>query len=151
MANWDPAYPGERVSWYDEYMQRNGPVCVNWLETPRVHDRGRDAMTEVRGVALYTPHGGDDGRGTMLAVSPLDDGSVCLWDARGTRGRRGGIMARSKLGILGLDGLGSRNGSRSAKVDTGAIECVSVNHNDHRAYFAVKSRKYTQGRTAEVN
>ncbi|XP_044715349.1 f-box-like domain-containing protein [Hirsutella rhossiliensis] len=136
MANWDPTYPGEQVSWYDEYMQRNGPVCVNWLQTPRIHNGERDAMAEARGLALYSPR---DGLGTMLAVSPLDDGSVCLWDVRGTRGKRGGIVARSKLGMLTLDGPGSQKGQRSAKVDTGVIECVSVNNSDHRALFAVKS------------
>lgn len=55
MANWDPVYPGERVSWYDEYVQRNGPAHVNWLQTPRMHDRGLEAIIEARGLALLQP------------------------------------------------------------------------------------------------
>ncbi|KHN96814.1 F-box domain containing protein [Metarhizium album ARSEF 1941] len=139
MANWDPVFPGERVSWYDEYVQRHCPTCVNWLQTPRLHDRGVEATIEVRGMALYSPHGGNDGVGTMLAVSPLDDGSVCLWDINGTRGRQGGILASSNPGILFIDGPGDQNSKRSKKVDTGVTECVSVNNDGHKAFFAVQS------------
>lgn len=150
MANWDPTYPGEQVSWFNEYQQRSGPVCVNWLQTPRMQQWSRrHDLVEARGVAMYSPYGGNDGLGTMLAVSPLDDGSVCLWDVRGTRGRRGAIVARSKLDMLTLDGPGSQKGQRSPKVDTGIIECVSVNNNDHRAFFAVKSCEYHERRIGE--
>ncbi|GFP56618.1 hypothetical protein TASIC1_0007011000 [Trichoderma asperellum] len=78
MANWDPTFPDERVCWYSEYIQRNGPTCVNWLQTPRIRDRGIEAIIEARGMELYYPYDGNDGLGTMLAVSPLDDGSIYL-------------------------------------------------------------------------
>ncbi|PNY28148.1 Uncharacterized protein TCAP_01928 [Tolypocladium capitatum] len=139
MANWDPVYPGERVSWYDEYFQRNGPASVNWLQPPRMRDRCLEAVIEARGLALYSPYDGNDGLGTMLAVSPLDDGSVCLWDVKGTRGKQGGIVARSKRDILFIDGPSSQNARRSKKIDTGVTECVSVNNDGHRAFFAVQS------------
>lgn len=142
MANWDPVFPGERVSWYDEYVQRHGPTCVNWLQTPRMRDRGVEATIEARGMALYSPYDGNDGLGTMLAVSPLDDGSVCLWDVKGTRGRQGSIVATSNPGILFFDGPGDQNSRRSKKIDTGVTECVSVNNDGHRAFFAVQSRKF---------
>lgn len=141
MANWDPVFPSEQVSWYDEYIQRKGPACVSWLQTPRLQDRGMEAIIEARGMALYTPHDEHDGIGTMLAVSPLDDGSVCLWDVRGTRGKQGGIVARSKPDILFIDGPGGQNTKRSKKIDTGVTECVSVDNYRHRAFFAVQSRK----------
>lgn len=141
MANWDPHFPGERVSWYDEYVQRHATTCVNWLQAPRMRDRGFGAIIEARGMALYSPYDGNDGLGTMLAVSPLDDGSVCLWDVRGSRGQQGSIFARSEPDILFIDGPGSQNSKRSKKIDTGVTECVSVNNDTHRAYFAVQSRK----------
>ncbi|UKZ75481.1 hypothetical protein TrVFT333_003167 [Trichoderma virens FT-333] len=140
MANWDPTFPNERVSWYSEYIQRNGPTCVNWLETPRIRDRGYEAMMEARGLELYYPYDGNDGVGAMLAVSPLDDGSICLWDVKGTRGKAGSILATSKSDILFIDGPGSINTRRSKRVDTGVTECVSVDNHRHRAYFAVQSR-----------
>ncbi|OTA06322.1 hypothetical protein A9Z42_0070590 [Trichoderma parareesei] len=139
MANWDPTFPNERVSWYSEYIHRNGPTCVNWLQTPRIRDRGYEAMMEARGLELYYPYDGNDGIGAMLAVSPLDDGSVCLWDVKGTRGKAGSLLATSKSDILFIDGPGSQNTRRSKRVDTGVTECVSVDNQRHRAYFAVQS------------
>lgn len=142
MANWDPTFPGERVSWYDEYIQRNGPASVNWFETPRHYDAGEHTLVEARGLALYSPGEGNGTNGEMLAVAPLDDGSVCLWDVRGTRGKQGGILAKSAPDILFIDGPGSGNARRSKKVDTGVTDCVSVSHSGHKAFFAVQSRKY---------
>ncbi|TQV98561.1 F-box domain-containing protein [Cordyceps javanica] len=139
MANWDPAFPTERVSWYDEFIQRYGPASISWLQTPRIRDRGMEAIIESRGVALYNPYNGRDGDGTMLAVSPLDDGSVCLWDIKGTRGRQGSIIGCSKPDILFIDGPGGQNQRRSKRIDTGVTECVSVNHHNNRAFFAVQS------------
>ncbi|CEI64645.1 hypothetical protein FVEN_g3165 [Fusarium venenatum] len=139
MANWDPAFPDEHVSWYDEYIQRQGPTSINWLETPRAEQSAMDHFIEVRGMALYRPNNGDDGLGSLLAVSPLDDGSVCLWDINGARSRRGGIIATSQPDILFFDGRGDQNTRRSKKIDTGVTECVSVDNTNNRAVFAVQS------------
>ncbi|KAF4449142.1 hypothetical protein F53441_7538 [Fusarium austroafricanum] len=139
MANWDPAFPDEQVSWYDEYIQRHGPTSINWLETPCVKQGGLEHFIEVRGMALYSPNNNDDGLGSLFAVSPLDDGSVCLWDVNGTRGKRGGIVATSQPDILFFDGRGDQNTRRSKKIDTGVTECVSINNSDNRAVFAVQS------------
>ncbi|EMT61505.1 hypothetical protein FOC4_g10014566 [Fusarium odoratissimum] len=139
MANWDPAFPDEHVSWYNEYIQRQGPPAINWLETPRLKQGSMEHFIEVRGMALFSPNNGDDGIGSLMAVSPLDDGSVCLWDVNGTRGKRGGIIATSKPDILFIDGRGDQNTRRSKKIDTGVTECVSVNNSNNRAVFAVQS------------
>lgn len=140
MANWDPCFPSERVSWYDEYIQRHGPVAVSWMQYAYDKERASAAdLVEARGVALYYPDG-ETGE-TVLAVSPLDDGSVCLWDVAGTRGRRGAIVARSRPGILFIDGPSADNSRRSKRIDSGVTECVSVDSWDHRAFFAVQSRK----------
>jgi hypothetical protein len=142
MANWDPCFPSERVSWYDEYIQRHGPVVVNWMQHAYDKEPASPAdFVEARGVALYYPDG--DSRETVLAVSPLDDGSVCLWDVGGTRGKRGAIVARSRPGILFIDGPGADNRRRSKRIDSGVTECVSVDSRLHRAFFAVQSRKFS--------
>lgn len=141
MANWDPVFPEERVSWYEEYVQRHGPAHVNWLEIPRLRDGGLQTTIEVRGMALFSPNNDNDGCGTMMAVSPLDDGSVCLWDVNGSHGKRGGIIAKSRPEILFADGPGTQNTLRSKKIDTGVTDCVSVDNNNHRAFFAIQSRK----------
>jgi len=143
MANWDPSYPTEKVSWYDEYVQRYAPIAVNWFQQPQVRDGPVMDVIEARGVALYRPDNADEEakRETLLAVSPLDDGSVCLWDVNGTRGRRGAVCAKSRPGILFIDGPAADNSRRSKRVDSGVTECVSVDSLRHRAYFAIQSRK----------
>lgn len=146
LANWDPSYPTEQVCWYDEYIQRYGPVTVNWLQQPTVQEGSVMHHVEARGVALYYPDGpshSELGQETVLAVSPLDDGSVCLWDVNGTRGRkkRGAILGRSEPGILFIDGPESDNTRRSKRVDSGVTECVSVDSYRHCAFFAIQSRR----------
>lgn len=144
MDNWDPVFPGERVSWYNEYIQRSGPISVSWFQQSRVRDGGLEDIVDVRGVALYSP---SQLPGSRMAVSPLDDGSVCLWDVSGSRGRQGAIVAKSKPGILFMDGPGGANTKRSKMIDTGVTECVAVDSTGNRAFVAVQSRKST-GRSA---
>jgi len=143
----DPTFPSERISWYDEYIQRHGPIVVNWMQLPRGDKPSCGEFVEARGVALYrpgNPHArGDSDRETLLAVSPLDDGGVCLWDVNGSGvgSKPGAILARSRPGILFIDGPDAAgNKKRSKRVDSGVTECVSVNNALHRAFFAVQSR-----------
>lgn len=146
MANWDPSYPSERVSWYNEYIQRYAPTSVSWLQNPHVYtsETSEIELVEARGVALYRPDDPNERCGgveTVLAVSPLDDGGVCIWDITGAKGRKGAIVSRSKPGILFIDGPGQDNTRRSKRVDSGVTECVSVDSQHHRAFFAVQSRE----------
>lgn len=144
MENWDPSYPGENVNWYDEYIQRNAPVAVNWLQQPVLRDGAESTYIETRGVALYRPDNDQQARHgleSVFAVSPLDDGSVCLWDVTGAKGRKGAIFAQSRPGILYIDGPSADNSSRSKRIDSGVTECVSVDSRLHIAFFAVQNRK----------
>ncbi|PNH62227.1 hypothetical protein VD0001_g9506 [Verticillium dahliae] len=140
IANWDPTFPGESVCWYDEYIQRNAPVTTSWLQQPCIRDGSFEDLLDVRGVALYNPPGDP---GNMLAVSPLDDGSICLWDVKGRRGRKGAIVAKSAPGIIHIDGPGAVG--RSRKIDAGVTECISVDSQGKRAFVAV------QGHLKEVD
>lgn len=140
-VNWDPSYESERVSWYDEYRQRVGPAHVNWLEAPSISDRGLEAIIETRAVAMYAPYDGSDGLGTKLAVSPLDDGSVCLWDINGCRNKQGGIVARSRPDLLFVDGSG--NGRlRCQKIDSNISDRITIDNFNHKAYIAVQAREF---------
>lgn len=119
-------------------------MTINWLQQPMLRDRSESTDIEVRGVALYRP---DDqgpnpqGLETVFAVSPLDDGSVCLWDVTGVKGPKGAVYAKSLPAILYIDGPGTHNSSRSKRIDSGVTECVSVDSKLHLAFFAVQSRK----------
>lgn len=142
VANWDPSYPGENVNWYDEYIQRAAPISVNWLQQPMLRDGFESTYIEVRGVALYRPDNqgpSPQGLEIIFTVSPLDDGSVCLWDVTGAKGRKGAVYAKSRPGILYIDGPGAHNSSRSKRIDSGVTECVSVDSKLHLAFFAVQS------------
>jgi hypothetical protein len=147
-ANWDPTFPGEKTNWYHEYIQRNAPLTTNWFERPRmmkdhaVQPRIPTGYTEdiidVRGVARYKPSQTEE---QLFSVSPLDDGSICLWDVKGTRGRKGSILSKSRPRLLweaqGISSIDISNRS----IDRGIVECVSVDSQRHAAYFAVGSSK----------
>lgn len=140
-VNWDPSYESERVSWYDEYRQRVGPARVNWLQAPSISDRGLEAIIEARGAAMYAPYDGNDGLGSKLAVSPLDDGSVCVWDINGSGDKQGGIIARSRPDVL----FGGNSGDerlRSQKIDSSISDRITIDNHNHKAYIAVQSRTY---------
>ncbi|GKT64803.1 F-box domain-containing protein [Colletotrichum tofieldiae] len=140
MANWDPSFPTEPVFWYNEYIQRYAPVTTSWLQQPKIRDGNEEDTLDVRGMALYTPNRENN---ELLAVSPLDDGSVCLWDVKGSRGRKGAMVATSPAGILYLDG--PQTMGRSRKIDTGVSECISVDSFVDKAFVAV------QGHLLEVD
>jgi len=136
MANWDPSYPEEKVQWYDEYIARNAPISVSWLQQPRNRESPEHEYLEVRGMGIYTPPGEED---ATLVVGPLDDGSVCLWDISGTKGRKGSIIARSKSGLISADPASQiGTGKHSKLISTGVTECVSVDSSRKRAFFAVQ-------------
>ncbi|KZL70583.1 f-box domain-containing protein, partial [Colletotrichum incanum] len=140
MANWDPSFPTEPVFWYNEYIQRYAPVTTSWLQQPKIRDGNEEDTLDVRGMALYNPNRESN---ELLAVSPLDDGSVCLWDVKGSRGRKGAMVATSMAGILYLDG--PQTMGRSRKIDTGVSECISVDSFANKAFVAV------QGHLLEVD
>jgi hypothetical protein len=137
-ANWDPSYPEEKINWYEEYIARNAPISTSWFEQPRNRESAEHEYLEVRGLALYTEPGSQD---STFAVAPLDDGSICLWDINGTKGRKGSIVARSKSGLLTVDSdpQPQQAGLRSKMINTGVTECISVDSARQRAHVAVQS------------
>lgn len=144
MANWDPSYTAENVNWYDEYIQRNARVAVNWLQQATLKDGPESMPLEVRGLALYrpdNPHQDPYKAETIFAVSALEDGSVCLWDVTGAKGKKGAIYAKSQPGILLIDGTPAGDSSSSKRIDPSVTEVVSVDSKLHLAFFAVQSRK----------
>ncbi|KAH6681068.1 F-box domain-containing protein [Plectosphaerella plurivora] len=138
MDNWDPTYPGESVMWFNEYVQRYAPATTNWLQQPFIRDGAAEDRLDALGVALYHP---PSEPGSMVAVSPLDDGSICLWDVKGRNGRRkGATMAKSQAGILHIKGSG-----RTSKMDTNVVENIAVDSQRGKAFVAV------QGHLREVD
>jgi hypothetical protein len=145
LANWDPTYPGEKVSWYHEYIQRYGPTTTNWFENPVVQHGSVRRLNEVRGLGLYWPGKAayENGSDAVLAVSPLEDGTVCLFDVNGTHGKRGSIMAKSRPGLLFEQVYDSRRGEGRHKLGhAGLTECVSIDSQGGKAFFAVQGGEF---------
>lgn len=132
LANWEPGYSTEKVDYYEEYIHRQAPLSTSWFQQPRHHSSTRHEHLEVRGMGLYNEPAGSQ----RFAVAPLDDGSVCLWDVSTSSGRQGSIIGRSNPGIL-FNGNGDI--ARSHMINTGVVECVSVDNVMKRAYVAVQS------------
>nr|OQO06424.1 hypothetical protein B0A51_18522 [Rachicladosporium sp. CCFEE 5018] len=138
LANWEPGYPGERIDYYEEFVQRHADINVDWIRLPKPQTNDKETLREATGVALL-----NDGfdSGPQHIVAPLDDGSVCIFDItpRSTLEPGGGgrLLSRSKPGLL--TGRDDPNESHAIMTETGAVECVSVNPSTQKGSFAVQN------------
>ncbi|KAL3444118.1 hypothetical protein BJX65DRAFT_297890 [Aspergillus insuetus] len=141
-AAWDPSTEGENVDWYSEYIARYGPISLSWLQQPSSKTLGGGkTYLEVKGMGLLKDW--SSARQNKV-VSPLGDGSVCVWDlnhshAIGSRLTKGSILGKSAPGILTVD-MSKRQDNAAAKSALEFInlgECVSVDSLRQRAYLAV--------------
>ncbi|TKA81923.1 hypothetical protein B0A49_00156 [Cryomyces minteri] len=145
MANWDPSYPGEKTNYYQEYTHRHAPIHTSWLQTPTVGGSNGKEVLEVTGMGTLCEN---NSQMVDKVIAPLEDGSVCIWDIGSRPGDdatlQGRIVGRSSLGLLSRRGLNasSQNAtlqSKATMTETGAIECVSVDSRQRKAFFAVQS------------
>lgn len=137
LANWEPGFPGERMEYYEEYIQRHADVNINWIDLPNESGKDRREMREATGVGLLS----DGGSGSQHMISPLDDGTICIWDvtARSTMDNGGSarLVGQSVSGLL--TGRATPDRSHTIMTETGAVECVSINSLLKRGYFAVQN------------
>ncbi|CAK3752063.1 hypothetical protein DOTSEDRAFT_70502 [Lecanosticta acicola] len=140
LANWEPGYPHERLDYYEEYIHRHAPINVGWLEVPKVQTTDKDELREATGIGMLTDQ---QTSANEHAVSPLDDGSVCIWNisARATTQSGGGgrLIAQSKPGLLTGRHANATSESRAVMTETGAVECVSIDSSSAKGYFAVQN------------
>ncbi|KAI5198820.1 hypothetical protein E4T39_06569 [Aureobasidium subglaciale] len=135
LANWDPSYSDENVTFYDEYVHRHAPINIGWFSMPG------DESLEATGLGLIQD---SDNNPQHLAAS-LDDGSVCIWDVRprytDSNLSQGKIVGRSLPGLLtGVHSTGqTREEIKRIMTETGTVESVSIDNNRGRGYFAQNS------------
>lgn len=139
LANWDPTYPGEKVDFYQEFIQRHAPHSISWFQHSRHGHRDDHLHHEATGAGVLY---GAEGLAEKL-VAPLEDGSICIWDAAASD-RQGRIVARTPMGLLPNKGVDLDNDtrlaqSRAAMTETGAVECVSIDSALQKAFFSVQN------------
>jgi hypothetical protein len=136
LANWEPGYPGENIDYYEEYIHRHADVNIDWIDLPNSGNRDKREIREATGIGLLSTNGGR----FQHLVSPLDDGSVCIWDvtARSTTsdGGKARLIGHSSAGLLTDSASSDR--SHALMTETGAVECVSIDGNVSKGYFAVQ-------------
>lgn len=135
LANWEPGYPGERIDYYQEYIHRHADVNVDWINLPNAGGGDKREVREATGMGILS----QTGASSQHLVSPLDDGSVCIWDvtARSTISNGGGAALVGQSGAGLLTGNAPSDRSQAIMTETGAVECVSVDDKNSRGYFAV--------------
>lgn len=124
------------MDYYEEYIHRHADVNINWIDLPNEIGKDRREMREATGVGILS----DGGSGSQHMISPLDDGSICVWDVttRSTmyNGGSARLAGQSMSGLL--TGRATPDKSHTIMTETGAVECVSINSSSKRGYFAVQ-------------
>ncbi len=75
--------------------------------------------------------------------APIDDGSICIWDASARSESQGRLIAKTDVGLLSnansdLDRDTRLSLSQSIMTETGAVECVSIDNKLNKGFFAVQ-------------
>jgi hypothetical protein len=141
IANWDPSYPGEKVNWYRDFIQRHAEQQISWFQDAGSQDRdGGHIRRDATGAGILFD---DDGLADQL-VAPLDDGSISIWDASASSDRQGKLIAKSDIGLLpgkssDLDYDTRIAQSQAIMTETGAVECVSIDSKLYKGFFAVQN------------
>lgn len=134
LANWEPGYPGEDIDYYEEYIHRHADVNVDWINLPNTGGGDKREVREATGMAILSNNGSQN------IVSPLDDGTICVWDVapRTTTldGGRAKLLGQSNAGLL--TGSASSDRSHTLMTEIGAVECVSIDSSTSKGYFAVQ-------------
>lgn len=139
LANWDPTYPDEKVNFYREFIQRHAPQSIRWFQDAKHGHQDDNLHHEATGAGILYDQ---DGMADKL-VAPLEDGSISIWDASNSH-RQGKIIARTSIGLLpnkgsDLDYDTRLTQSQSIMTEAGAVECVSIDSRQRKAFFAVQN------------
>lgn len=140
VANWDPSYPGEKVNWYRDFIQRHAEQRIGWFEGVGSEEAEDGVKREATGAGILFDQEGVAER----LVAPMDDGSIRIWDASARSEAQGRLVAGSEVGLLPGKGsdldLDTRlTQSQAIMTETGAVECVSVDSTLKKGFFAVQN------------
>ncbi|KAH7390999.1 hypothetical protein DE146DRAFT_663246 [Phaeosphaeria sp. MPI-PUGE-AT-0046c] len=140
-TNWDPSYPEEKVNWYRDFIQRHAPQQMSWFQDAGSEGKDEDAVRrEATGAGILFD---SNGLAEKL-ISPLEDGSISIWDASASSDRLGKLHSKSDIGLLSnrgqdLDYDTRLSQSQAMMTETGAVECVSIDSTLKKGFFAVQN------------
>ncbi|EMC98676.1 hypothetical protein BAUCODRAFT_377634 [Baudoinia panamericana UAMH 10762] len=140
LVNWEPGYPDERLNYYEEYIHRHASINVHWVGVPQLRASDKDGVVcEATGTGTL-----DNADGSVQTlVSPLDDGSICVWDiserSSSHQGGRGRLIHQTRPGLLTGREADATSESRAIMTEVGAVECVSIDSTSSKGYFAVQN------------
>lgn len=144
LSNWDPSYPDEKINYYEEYIQRHASIRTNWFQTVKDGTGDEKAAREATGMGILYDQ---DGSRAEKLYGALDDGSVGVWQlCQDTDSALAGkLLARSEPALLCRpsyhpEGALPIEAARAMMTETGAVECVSIDNNTRRGYFASRNR-----------
>ena len=137
-ANWDPSYPDEKINYYEEYVQRHASISMSWFETVKDGIGEEKNVKEVTGMSMYYA---DDGERAEKLFGALDDGSIGVWQVSDSNDVTvpGRLVGRSLSGVLCQPLSQPIEQAKAIMTETGAVECVSIDNNTQRGYFAVQT------------
>lgn len=138
LVNWDPSYPGEKINYYEEYVQRHASISTNWFETVKDGVGEEKDVREATGMSMYYT---DDGARAEKLFGALDDGSIGVWQVSDGNDIAvpGRLVGRSLPRILCQTLSQPIEQVKAIMTETGAVECVSIDSNTQRGYFAVQT------------
>ena len=140
-TKWDPSYPGEKVNWYQDFIQRHAPQQLSFFQDAGNEGRDEDEVRrEATGAGILFD---DEGLAHRL-IAPMDDGSICIWDASAQSERMGKMISKTNIGLLSnrgsdLDYDTRLSQSQAIMTETGAVECVSIDDKLQKGFFAVQN------------
>jgi hypothetical protein len=117
IACWDPSFPMEQVDFYREYIHRHAKTHIDWLDT------SDPSNSDIMGFAALR----EVDESVRRLLTARDDGSVQIWDVAAYGGR---MLSTSAPGVLA-------SSTSYRDKETGAIENMSVDHRQNKAYIAV--------------
>ncbi|KAK7523074.1 uncharacterized protein IWZ02DRAFT_377162 [Phyllosticta citriasiana] len=136
-----PAFPGEKLDFYEEYIAAHAPIytswiCKSWTDKGFQRNHHKVGLDEAIGLGVYY---NDNTQRAELVFAPMDDGSICAWDVnRDSSAKRGEVVSRTQPGVL--RGSARQDGTigNASRHDYGN-DGVSIDWHSKRGYFAVSS------------
>ncbi|KAK8246103.1 hypothetical protein IWZ00DRAFT_341475 [Phyllosticta capitalensis] len=126
--------PGQKTDFYEEYIAAHAPISVSWVHnswTDRRFETGHNDGSDDEAIGIGLLYN-DGTRKAERIFSPMDDGSITVWNiSRDSTAKMGVMLDRTHPGQVG--------GSPKAGSASGSVDNVTIDSGSKKGYFAVNS------------